>query len=83
MFEGDHPAAKGKKLPLCLKGKGACPPEDIGNVWGYYEFLETIADPKHERHEELMEWGGPFDPESFDAARATKAMQEGLPKWMG
>jgi len=55
------------RFPVCLKGVGACPPEDCGGVWGYYEFLAAIRDPKHERHDELVEWAGDdFDPECFD-----------------
>jgi hypothetical protein len=54
-------------FPVCLKGVGACPPEDCGGVWGYYEFLAAIRDPKHERHDEFVEWAGDdFDPECFD-----------------
>ncbi|MGE5194390.1 MAG: IS1096 element passenger TnpR family protein [Deltaproteobacteria bacterium] len=58
-----------------------CPPDDIGGVGGFYDYLEALADPKHDRHDELLEWGGPFDPEAFDAARATKEMRRGLPSW--
>jgi hypothetical protein len=53
--------------PTCVEGAGACPPEDIGGLWGYEEFLEALGDPKHERHEELVDWyGGEFDPARFD-----------------
>jgi hypothetical protein len=53
--------------PRCVEGERACPPEDCGGVWGYAEFLEAIADPKHESHEDMLEWiGGKFDPEKFD-----------------
>jgi len=59
--------AEGAVYPVCLSGKLACPPEDCGGVWGYYNLLETIADPDHEMHEELSEWlGDEFDPEAFD-----------------
>ncbi len=52
---------------VCLAGKRACPPEDVGGVWGYEAFLETIGDPKHAEHEEMLDWvGGRFDPEAFD-----------------
>jgi hypothetical protein len=55
------------KYPRCIEGERACPPEDCGEVWGYAEFLEAIADPKHKSHEEMLEWiGGEFDPEKFD-----------------
>ncbi len=49
--------------PRLLAAKGGCPPEDIGGPWGYAEFLEGFADPKHERHKEFIEWcHEDFDP---------------------
>ena len=70
------------KYPLCLEGARACPPEDCGGVWGYADFLEAIGNKDHEEHEGMLKWaGGWFDPESFDAAQATKAMKKGLPHW--
>ncbi len=83
LLEGCPKKETGKKYPLCLDGERACPPEDVGGIGGFYEFLEALADPKHERHEELIEWSGPFDPEEFDPGKATKAMKKGLPNWRG
>jgi hypothetical protein len=61
------PPDPAKKLPVCIKGKHACPPEDVGGIWGYETFLEAIADPEHEEHDSYLEWvGGAFDPASFD-----------------
>lgn len=61
------PDAPQTPLPQCLKGRRACPPEDVGGIGGYEWFLEAIGDPGHDEHEELMEWiGGEFDPEAFD-----------------
>lgn len=55
------------EYPICLAGKKACPPEDCGGVWGYYDLLDAIADPKHENHDDMLEWlGDDFDPEAFD-----------------
>jgi hypothetical protein len=55
------------KYPLCVAGKYACPPEDVGGTWGYVEFLEALRNPEHEEHESYLEWiGGEFDPEAFD-----------------
>jgi hypothetical protein len=81
LFEGCPAAGRDKKFPLCIDGAGSCPPEDVGGVWGYAEFLEAITNPKHERHDEFREWSGPFDADAFDAADATKAMKKGLPNW--
>jgi hypothetical protein len=41
------------KYPAVLAGKRACPPEDIGGVWGYAHFLEAVSDPRHPDHEEM------------------------------
>jgi hypothetical protein len=61
------PREPGTRYPVCIKGKRACPPEDCGGVWGYAALLETIADPSHPEHEEMLEWlGNGFDPEAFD-----------------
>ena len=81
LFEGCLRAEKGSRYPLCLEGERACPPEDMGGTYGYQEYLKAMADPKHEQHEEFMEWRGPFDPEEFDAGAATKMMRRGLPNW--
>ena len=67
LIEQVLPAEKGRRYPLCLSGKRACPPEDCGGPPGYEHLLEVLRDPKHERHEEMREWiGGEFDPEAFD-----------------
>ncbi len=82
LFEGCVQAEPGCQYPLCLEGKRACPPEDVGGVPGYAEFLETIRNPDNEQHDDMLEWvGGKFDPEAFDPAVATKAMKKGLPDW--
>ena len=52
----------------CLEGERACPPEDVGGVPGYFEFCKALKDPRHEEHENYMEWsGGDYDSESFNA----------------
>ena len=58
---------KGKGYPNCSKGKRACPPEDVGGVLGYVDFLEAIQNVKHPDHEDMLEWvGGEFEAEKFD-----------------
>ncbi len=58
--------------PQFLKGKGACPPEDCGGIWGYYSVVELINDPKSPDHQDAREWlglkkGERWDVEEFDA----------------
>jgi hypothetical protein len=61
-----------------LSGKRACPPEDVGGPWGYENFLEALADPKHPDHEDLAEWcGGPLDPEIFDVNAINRVFHGG------
>lgn len=55
------------QYPRCLAGERTCPPEDVGGVWGYIEFLESMNDPDHPEHDENVAWiGGVFDPDAFD-----------------
>ncbi|WP_232624501.1 plasmid pRiA4b ORF-3 family protein [Paraburkholderia ginsengisoli] len=65
------------RSPICLAGRNACPPEDVGGGPGYIEFLEAITDPSHEDHEQLLEWcGGSFDPDAFDLAAVNERLSE-------
>lgn len=64
------------KTPVCVDGARACPPEDCGGPGGYADLLGVLADPTHERHEEMTQWlGRPFDPEAFDLAIANASIQ--------
>jgi len=66
----------GVKYPACIKGKRACPPEDVGGLWGYETFLEAISDPNHEKHDSYLEWiGDAFDPELCDLAMINEALK--------
>lgn len=82
LFEGRLPADPDQRYPLCLEGARACPPEDVGGVWGYADFLEAIGDPDHEDHEDMKNWiGGRFDPEGFNPKAVTRRMKQDLPDW--
>ena len=70
------PREAGKAYPACIDGKRACPPEDVGGPWGYGDYLAAIADPRQEQHEEMIEWRGPFNPEAFDAQKATEQLRK-------
>ena len=67
---------EGQKVPSCIEGARACPPEDCGGIGGYYDILEAIASPQHSNHEEMKEWvGDDFDPEHFDLARTNARLK--------
>jgi hypothetical protein len=61
--------------PQCIAGKRACPPEDVGGVWGYADFLAAIRDDAHPEHDDMLEWcGGAFDPEAFSLDEVNRAL---------
>jgi hypothetical protein len=63
--------------PVCLEGKRACPPEDVGGIGGYANFLEAIRHPRHEEHAEYLEWvGGSFDPEMIDLDEINRRLRK-------
>ena len=68
------PPEPGRQYPVCVTGKRACPPEEVGGIRGYADFLKAIGDPGREEHDQVLRWvGGEFDPEAFscEAVNAT------------
>ena len=64
-------------MPICIKAKGACPPEDVGGIWGYYNFLEALDDQNHPEHEDYKEWiGDDFDPAVYDIEKTNELLSE-------
>jgi len=70
------PPEPGQRYPVCVEGKRACPPEDVGGVWGYAMFLEAIGNPDHPEHEDYLEWIGEFDPEEFGLEGTNEILRE-------
>lgn len=59
--------------PRLVEGALHCPPEDVGGISGFYDFLDVINDPENPDHEDRIEWyGGIFDPDDIDADRIHK-----------
>lgn len=58
------------KLPLCVDGAGARPPEDCGGTGGYLDFLHAMADVSHPEHADMKQWCGrdSWDPAAFDVS---------------
>ena len=69
------------KQASCIGGKGACPPEDCGGVWGYTSFLEVISDPQNPEYDEMREWADLEEGETwedvagFDLEKASEMVQ--------
>jgi len=58
-----------------------CPPEDVGGVHGFVEFLPAIRDRRHPEHASYLELvGQPYDPALFDLAAANAALRRFQPR---
>lgn len=78
LLEEVVPCSSPARYAMVLAGRGACPPEDVGGLPGYYHFLKVIKDPKHPEHRDMMEWAGKdFDPAAFDAQKVNRAFHGG------
>ncbi|MFG6519346.1 plasmid pRiA4b ORF-3 family protein, partial [Sulfitobacter sp. 1A13496] len=72
----------GAAYPRLVRAIGACPPEDVGGFSGYADFLEAMADPKHEEHGQMLEWyGGQFDPDEAEIGRILDSFERLAKKW--
>lgn len=61
--------------PTCVTGRRACPPEDVGGVSGYDNFVEAMSDPSHPDHDDMVEWyGEDFDPAAFDTEAVNRLL---------
>ncbi len=58
--------------PRLIDGAGRAPPEDVGGMTGFEEFVRVMARPRAREHKRMVEWyGGPFDPAEVDVATIT------------
>lgn len=66
-FEGIYEqSATIKKYPICLAGEKACPPEDVGGIGGFYDYIDIITDKDHPDYEDCLSWRGKYNPNKFD-----------------
>lgn len=68
--------------PVCLAGKGACPPEDCGGPWGYEDIKQLFAEhPDSDEARSYKEWmfmdeEDEFDPKYFDIDEVNEALMD-------
>ena len=64
------------KVPDCIGGQRACPPEDCGGAGGYQERLDSLRNPRDPRGEELRLWLGArtWNAEAFDLERVNASI---------
>ena len=63
-------------VPVCVAGENAAPLEDMGGIYGFYQWLDALRKASHEMHDEAIEWlGEDFDPGAFDPVQANKRLR--------
>jgi len=76
VLEAILPPSPDTLYPRCIAGERSCPAEDVGGAGGYEDYLQAMADPSHEQHEDMMAWRGPFDPEAFSIEKVNKQLEK-------
>lgn len=67
-IEGVFTADPATDYPKFVDGERRAPPEDVGGLPGFEEFLDAMAKPRHPERKSLLQWyGRPFNPEDISA----------------
>ncbi|MCK5847905.1 MAG: plasmid pRiA4b ORF-3 family protein [Caldisericia bacterium] len=53
-------------FPTLLDGENCAPPEDVGGIVGFYEFLEAYNDVNNPDHDDLKTWGNSIGFKDYD-----------------
>lgn len=77
-LEETLPGGKKRTHPVLLAGEGACPPENVGGIPGFEEFLTIINSPRHAQHKRIAEWYGAnrFDPTHLDMKKINAVLKK-------
>jgi hypothetical protein len=77
-LEKTLPGGTERSCPVLLDGERACPPENIGGIPGFEEFLTIINTPRHAQHKRIAEWYGAdsFNPAAFDPERINAVLKK-------
>ena len=74
-LEQAAPRLVGQRLPACVAGGRAAPPDDCAGPQAYREILDALADPTDPRSAELRSWlPEHFDPEYADVTSINAAL---------
>jgi hypothetical protein len=58
--------------PRFIDGNRRAPPEDVGGIPGFEQFLDAMTKPRHPERKNLLRWyGRPFDPDDIDVPEIT------------
>ena len=67
-----------KNYPICLMGEGNAPPEDVGGVSGYKEFLKIMVDPNQAEYENMRNWAQGQRYKDFDLVSVNRQLKYSL-----
>jgi hypothetical protein len=73
--EAVEPADPATQYPRFVEGAGAAPPEDVGGLPGFENFLKAMTDAKHRERAALVNWyDGIFNPIEIREAEINSRM---------
>ncbi len=65
------------KHAVCVGAEYSAPPEDVGGVGGFQQFLDALGNPEDEEHDNYVEWsGGNYDFSRVDLAEINARLQQ-------
>ena len=74
------------RLPRCLAGENAAPPEDCGGIPGFHSLKEVLADPDDDEHQEMLDWLDGlypnYDPYEFSLGAVNRILNAGASKYL-
>ncbi len=86
VMEGTQDADKSLLYPLCIAGEMACPPEDCGGLYGFYQNLNILKDKKHPEYKDTKTWmPRGYDPQKFNLEKVNQQLgklDKYIAKWL-
>lgn len=74
--EKEVPAGKGERLPVCLAGERAGPPEACGSTKAYHDMLQALSAEGIDEQQEWRAWLGPeHDPDACDPVKINREIR--------
>lgn len=61
--------------PTLIDGAETAPPEDVGGLSGYYEFLKIYNDDKHSDHEDVKVWAEEQRYREYDKNKINRSLK--------
>ena len=67
-----------KNYPICLEGIGDAPPEDVGGIPGFEEFIVVIKNPNHPKYQKIKLWADSQWYREFDIELINRRLKHAL-----